>query len=144
MLWTEGRVKEKPQHWTKESIKHSWTLQLQSLHKPKSKTKNLHLTRSLLLISWGFLRFSSANTTVISRPESSVWSRRYRASAASWGSKNCTNPNPRGCLHCPRYQSQSWSRIKYNRVPQLLIGSTLQFLVLKNIRHRLATNKRSP
>ena len=54
--------------------------------------------RSLALISTGFFLFSSANTTVNSRPRKtrpSIW---CFASAASWGSAYWTKPKPRGSL----------------------------------------------
>lgn len=63
-----------------------------------STMKNPHLTRSLALISEGFFLFSSANTTVNSRPRRicpSIW---YLASSASAGSTNWTKPKPRGSL----------------------------------------------
>lgn len=63
----------------------------------KEQVEN-YLPRSRALISVGFFLFSSANTTVTSRPRRiwpSIW---YLASAASAGSTYWTKPNPRGSL----------------------------------------------
>ena len=58
-----------------------------------------YLDRSFTRISEGFFRFSSANTTVISRPSITCRSMWYCASEASPGSRYCTKPKPRGSLH---------------------------------------------
>lgn len=58
-----------------------------------------YLLRSLALISEGFFLFSSANTTVNSRPRR-IWPSMWCfASAASAGSTYWTNPKPLGSLY---------------------------------------------
>lgn len=77
---------------------HSKSTTRSQVHKGCAKQGSQTYLLSLALISVGFFLFSSANTTVNSRPRRTWPSAWYFASAASAGSTYWTKPKPRGSL----------------------------------------------